>query len=279
MIFKFIDRKLQRFDFDRERVKKATYVVIIALSVLALILGIACAAIYFGIQRSTVEAGTVFSAAELTGDEDAYFSDGFDPELLNRPGTYYINVTSRGKERMTCIKVVDTRAPVVSIKNINWPLSEKLRAPRPEDFIDSVKEVDEYFGEFIEPFDEFKSFGTYEAKVRFFDKSGNKTKIFTVTLNLVSDNESPRIELISDTVGVEMMRDGEEDSYKKPDYSAMVKISDNCAGDLRIEIDDSGVDYAKKGRYPVYVVGYDMIGNISKELTIIVEIVEEITEE
>ena len=253
--------------------------VIISLSALAVILGVFCGVLYFSTDRLTVEAGTEITASYITGKEGSYFGKDFDPDCLNLPGIYYFTVITDGKTRDVCLKVVDTKAPVIMVKEIKWPQGAKQRAPMPEDFIDSVVEAGEFMGEFIEELPEFsEKIAIYKAKIRFTDSAGNKTEIFDVTLRLELDSEKPKIKVLSDTVEIKIGANLDESGFDLSVYRELVKVTDNCAGDLGLEIDDSAVDYAVPGRYTVYFTAYDMMGNKSDAVSITVDIVEELPE-
>ena len=261
---------------EQEKAKKIALSVTASLAAVALILGAACAFLFFQTDRMTIEAGEFISAEMLTGDPSAYFGDDFDPQCLNRAGVYNFTVYVDGEARSVRLEVVDTKAPQITVKRIKWAIGSKLR-PVPEDFIDTVHEADDFKGYFVEELPEFeKCMGEYRAKVRFEDASGNKTEVFDVFLDLVSDNESPKLLLNVDKLTVIV---GNAPSEEAPIYDGIATVTDNCAGDTRIEIDDSGVDYNKKGRYLVYLVAYDMIGNRSERVSVSVEIVDEIAAE
>ena len=61
---------------------------------------------------------------------------------------------------------------------------------------------------------------------------------------------------------------------EKSIYEGIAIVKDNCAGETRFEVDDSGVNYNKKGRYTAHVYGYDMIGNKSEKVALTVEVVD-----
>ncbi len=260
---------------EQERARRMALIVTASLAVIALMLGVACAYLFFETDRLTIEAGETVSVEMLVGDANAYFGDDFDPECVNRAGIYYFTVYVDGNARQVRLEVVDTKAPDIKVKRINWPIGSSRR-PIPEDFIDSVKEADDFCGYFVEELPKFeKSMGEYKAKVRFEDASGNKTEVIEVVLDLVSDNQPPKLLLNSDKLTVEV---GNVPTDKVLFYCEIVTVTDNCGGDLLIEIDDSGVDYNKEGRYSVYLVACDMIGNRSKKVDVIVEVVPEVAD-
>ncbi len=277
MIIK-ISKKIKFYvPIEQEQLLKIMKYVIISLSAAALILGIICGILYFRTGRITVEAGTNITAADITGNENSYFGDDFDADCLNRPGVYYFTVITDGKEQEVCITVVDTKAPAVTVKEIKWPQGNRGRDPKPEDFIDTVVEAGELIGEFIEPLPEFdKGSAVYRAKVRFADGAGNKTKIFDVVLRLELDSEAPKIKVLQNTVEIKVGTLSEETGMDMMSvYYDLVNVTDNCAGDLTITVDDSGVDYATSGSYTVYLTATDMVGNRSEKVSVTVEIVEE----
>lgn len=260
---------------EQEMARRIALIVTASLAVIALMLGAACAFLFFQTDRMTIEAGEFISAEMLTGDPSDYFGDDFDPECVNRAGIYYFTVYVDGIARQVRLEVVDTKAPDIKVKRINWPIGSSRR-PIPEDFIDSVNEADDFSGYFVEELPKFeKSMGEYKAKVRFEDASGNKTEVIEVVLDLVSDNQPPKLLLNSDKLTVEV---GDVPANKVLFYGEIVTVTDNCGGDLRIEIDDSDVDYNKEGRYSVYLVTCDMIGNRSKKISVIVEVVPEVVD-
>ncbi len=255
---------------EQEKAKRLALTLTASLAAVALILGALCAFLFFQTDRLTVEAGETLSAEMLTGNANAYFGDDFDPECVNRAGVYYFTVYVDGEARQVRLEVVDTKAPEITVKRINWPIGS-ARRPIPEDFIDTVNEADDFEGYFIEELPEFeKNMGEYRAKVRFEDASGNKTEVIEVFLDLVSDSEPPKLSLNADKLTVEV---GNAPSEEDPLYDGIATVTDNCAGDLRVEIDDSSVDYNKEGKYLVYLVAYDMIGNRSEKVSVSVEIV------
>ncbi len=260
---------------DQEKAKRIALSVTVSLAAMALILGVVCAFLFFQTDRLTVEAGETVSAEMLTGDADAYFGDDFDPECVNRAGVYYFTVYADGEVRKVRLEVIDTKAPEIRVKRINWPIGS-TRRPLPKDFIDTVNEADDFKGYFVEELPKFeKNMGEYRAKVRFEDASGNKTEVIEVFLDLVSDNQPPRLSLNIDKLTVEV---GNLPSEEAPLYDGIATVTDNCGGDLRIEIDDSGVDYNKEGRYSIYLVAYDMIGNRSEKISVIMEVVPKVAD-
>lgn len=244
-----------------EQVQRALLYIIAFLSAAAIVLGVICSVMYFGVRRLTVEAGQIKSAAELVGDAGAVFGDDFDPDCVNHAGTYYFDVITEKKTHKVCLRVRDTKAPKVTVKNIQCAVGGNL--PTPKDFIATIYEPDDYAGEFVTALPEIKAMGTYSAEIRFTDASGNRTQIFAVNATIVVDTEPPQITLpeqVDVPVGGELVLD--------------VMLSDNCIGELSYTVNDSEVDLTKAGRYQAYVTATDAVGNQSAPVTVTVNVTE-----
>ena len=162
---------------DREKAEYVMCRVILILSALSVVLAILCLVLNFGIKRIKIEAGDSLSAATIANYEGAVFGDGYDPDCLNHVGVYYFKVISRDKEINVRLEVVDTKPPVVTVKNVKCAIGGKY--PLAIEFIDTVVEAGNYTGEFVTPLPEaFYAPGIYTAQVRFSDEAGNKTEIF-----------------------------------------------------------------------------------------------------
>lgn len=255
-----------RIPGKREQVQRVLLYIIAFLSAAAIVLGVICSVMYFGVRRLTVEAGQIKSAAELVGDAGAVFENGFDYTCLNRPGVYYFDVIVGDKTVSIRLQVEDRSAPVIKVKNVNCAVSGSL--PQPEDFIDTILESGNYVGEFVTPLPQIKAMGTYDVKIRFTDAFGNKTEVFDVSFTVISDSEPPKVELKSEII---------TEVGEQIDYSKYISLTDNCIGELTYTVDDSDVDINKVGKYKAYVDTKDAIGNKGRsEITITVaELVEE----
>ena len=222
----------------------------VALGLAAVILACIAVPAFAKIKHVTLEAGEAFDATKISNDESAYF-EGYDPSFLNRSGVYYFKMIANGKEREVRLEVVDTKAPEVTVKNVNCAVGGPL--PSPEDFAESISDATGYVGEYVTPFGEIDKMGRYKAEIRFVDSVGNKTSVFEVEMNLISDNEGPELELSEKKVTVNI---GE-----RVDYLQYVAVSDNCIGEIKIEIDDSEVNYDEEGSYIAKITAIDLIGN------------------
>ena len=238
---------------EQETWQKALIVIIAVLSLVAVVIGAIGIPMFARIKHITIEAGTPISAQEVARDEGASFV-GFAPQWTRKPGVYYFTVASNKGEREVRLKVVDTKAPEVVIRDVKCAVGGEL--PSPEDFLESVNEADECIGEFVVAFSKIDRMGEYRAQVRYYDPSGNSTKIFDVKMSVISDNEAPKINISAETVEIFV---GET-----VDIFKLVTVTDNCVGNIEIEIDDSGVDYSAAGEYTAWAYAKDGVGNASK---------------
>ena len=164
--------------------------------------------------------------------------------------------------------MIDTKAPDVKVKDVKIALNGEL--PRPEDFIESIIEADDYHGEYVFAPDDTRKIGEYSAKIRFVDASGNKTGVFDVKFRRDTDNEKPIVEVVSP---IEIEVGG------VVDYASLVTVRDDFAGELRFEVDESELDTSKEGTYTVYVTGIDAIGNRSDKVALKISVVQRADEE
>lgn len=241
-----------------ERFLRCVIAVFVALSV---ILGVACLIFALNYRWLTIEAGEELDISRITKDESAAFGENFDPDCVNRAGTYYFEVITAKKTHNVCLRVRDTKAPAVTVKDIQCAVGGNL--PTPKDFIATVYEPDDFVGEFVTNLPEIKTMGTYSAEVRFTDASGNRTQIFAVNATIVVDTEPPKMtlpEAITVPVGGELIID--------------VLLSDNCIGELSYTLNDSEVDLTKAGRYQAYVTATDAVGNQSAPAPVTVTVTE-----
>ena len=247
--------------------KEIVIKVIIGLSALAMLLLAVCLVLELQYTRYYSEAGSQIEAEDIWG-EGARFGSDFDPDCLNHAGVHYFTVITGGGKRTVRLRVIDTKAPVVKVKDIKIALTGEN--PRPEDFIDSIVEADDFYGEYISIPSDTRKIGEYSAKVRFVDASGNKTGVFDVKFRRDTDNEGPVVEVVSP---IEVEVGG------IVDYATFVTLKDDFAGELRFEVDESGLDTSVVGDYTVYVTGIDAIGNRSDKVALKISVVQRADEE
>ncbi|MBQ8409119.1 MAG: hypothetical protein IJY39_09690 [Clostridia bacterium] len=245
---------------SRERAELFLRRVIICLVALACVLGAVCLVLALQFKWVNIEAGDGLTAAEIARDDSAVFGEDFDPDCVNHAGIYYFTVLTDERVIDVRLRVYDTESPRVTVKNVKSAVGGEL--PKPEDFIDSIYEPDDYTGEYVTALPEIEKMGNYSAQIRFTDASGNKTKIFDVEVTVTVDTEPPSIAVAKEVtvlVGDPLVLD--------------VKLTDNCTGALSYTVDDSGVDLTEEGKYQAYVVATDAIGNVSEPVSVTVRVV------
>ncbi len=242
--------------------------IIAGLSLVAAVLIAVCLYLNSQFIRVNIEAGEYIYAADLLG-EGAEFGGDFDPDSVNHAGVYYFTVKNSGREETVRLAVKDTKAPEITVKDIYFAVNRtgegEVYYPSPMDFIDTAYEPDDFTGEFLTDLPDLKRLGSYDMQVRFTDASGNKTEIFEVRMTQISDNEPPVVEaseLIVTTLGEPI------------EYSPYVTLTDNCTGELYIEVDESGLVLDEVGEYTVYIVGLDRVGNKSERVHVTVKVVD-----
>lgn len=227
------------------KMKRFRYILMLTLALCAVYFCASCAA------QKTVEAGTVLTAQGLTGDPDAVFGSDFDPDCVNHQGTYTFTVVSGGKEQKIRLKVRDTVAPV-GVVNARTYFAVGATLPDPVECFASVNEADSYTAEYIKKPEHIDSLGDYAVQVRLTDAAGNRSPVYDAVLTLIYDKEPPQIHGAQDLV----IYTGEAAAYEKN-----IRLTDNCAGKIRLTVDSSKVNNTVPGTYPVVYTATDAAGN------------------
>ncbi len=236
--------------------------IIAALTLIALGLFCACMVLDSQYKRVNIEAGEYFSAEDIFG-EGARFGADFDGDCINHAGVYYFTVMTEKGERTVRLSVKDTKAPEITVKDVCFAVGGEF--PRPEEYIDTVYEPDDFTGEYLTELPKLTSPGEHEMQIRFTDASGNKTEVFTVKMKQIYDNEPPIVDaspLIICEVGGAV------------EYKPYVTLSDNCIGELSFEVDESGLDLGVVGEYTVYITGKDGVGNKTEKIPVTVKVID-----
>ena len=218
----------------------------------------------------TLEAGSDLpSPYRLVGADGAAYVAGFDETCVNRPGKYTIPMTdAKGRKYQLKLTVRDRKAPVVTTKHVYY--AKDVSVPNALDFIGSIEEADEYTAYFEGDIPDLTQIGDYDITFRVEDASGNKTKVLHSVLTVIEDYESPVFREIPELSAYV----GEAIAYRKG-----VVVTDNCGGEVEIQVDSSGVDPNTPGDYPVRFIAIDASGNVSRGSTTIHIYENQVTEE
>ena len=235
--------------------------VIVILAAFVLVSGVVCLALSLQVTSVHVELGDRPSAADIAG-EGAGFDEDFDPSFFDSVGVYHFGVTfGNGQRKEVRLTVKDTKAPSLEIQEVCYAIGGDM--PTPKDFAVNVYEPNGFEGEFVGDLPSPKSPGKYQARVRYFDAAGNKTKIYDVTMNLIYDSVAPTLEAAEDIFIY---------AREAVAYRSAVTVSDNCVGEIELIVDDSLVNVNEVGEYEVKIVAADSVGNKSEAASVTVHV-------
>ena len=230
--------------------------ILIVLSVLVAIT-LALVIIFFCLGVTLkVEAGEDVDLCEIFNHNDVDFDVDFDKDNLNHPGTYECTILVGNKPKRAKVIVTDTKAPKIKVyENIYVPGTDYTLTP--EDLVLEGYDPDGYSGEFLTNMSySFQIGKSYTLTVQYKDPSGNKTERFDVIASFIEDNVAPTIN-IADTVTFST-----DDAVS---YKSILKVTDNCIGNVSFELDDTCVDYKTPGEYSAKITATDISGNKSEK--------------
>jgi len=116
----------------------------------------------------------------------------------------------------------------------------------------------------------FAQTGTYRLKIDLLDVNDKRIDCVEVDFALVIDREPPVMQGVGDlSVCI-----GDGISYR-----GGVTVSDNCFGEVRLEIDSSAVDPTAEGIYPVTYTATDAVGNFVEKSVFVYVYRESVNEE
>ncbi len=200
-------------------------------------------------------------AAEYTGG-------GLQFVRFDKVGVYPVFLEADGYPCEVKLEIVDTTAPVITVKEAEGYLNHSFEA---EQFIDTSKDETQLTYSYkIEP--DWTLEGVQDVIVVATDSAGNKTEAMAV-MNLMPDTEAP---VIMGTGNISVCI-GETVSYRTG-----VSAYDACDGEVKVEIDNSAVDLTTLGTYHVIYTATDAAGNVATsdiKLTVMPERNEDISME
>ena len=217
----------------------------------------------------TLEAGNDLpSPYRLVGADGAAYVAGFDETCVNRPGTYEIPMTdAEGKKYNLKLTVRDRKAPVVTTRHVYY--AKGVDVPDALDFINTIKEADEYEAYFECELPDMNRIGDYDVVFRVEDASGNRTKQLHSILTVIEDTEAPTFVTVPELSAFV----GEAIAYRKG-----LVVTDNCSGEVDVQVDSSAVNPALPGDYTVRFTATDASGNTAWASTTIHIYENQITE-
>lgn len=199
----------------------------------------------------TLEAGDELpSAAVISGYPDAKYDFGNGDGDFSVPGEYTIYIVRKSKRITVKLTVEDTSAPRGDLISLN--VSKDGPLPAAKDFFTEIRDASDVTARFINNF-QLSELGQHEIQIELSDPYGNSKKYKTFA-NVIVDTEAPVISAPQAIVGYL----GEAVAYRKD-----VKVTDNCFGEVTLDVDSSKVDTSKVGSYTVKYTATDKAGNSS----------------
>lgn len=167
------------------------------------------------------------------------------------PGTHHYRVKVCFLTENVTLKAKDTKAPKLKTKAVTLNYGQKAKA---KDFVEKVTDGDPKVKVSFASKPDYEVNGDQEVTISAKDSSGNATKEKAM-LTIIHDTEPPKIsgQNISTTIGKAI-------SYKKY-FSA----TDDHDGDVKVDVDSSGVNINQAGDYTVTVTATDAAGNTASE--------------
>ena len=163
---------------------------------------------------------------------------------------------------VSCIK--QPEGVEASFRDLTWAVGTPL--PKAEDFAVSLPEGATV--RFAENYT-YPSLGEYQLKLIVTDAQGRESE-YSVRFSLVQDTQAPIVSGAKDLSVI--IGDGVS-------YRAGVEVTDNCDGQVKLEIDSSAEQLGTEGSYPVIYKATDAAGNVTTVKITVWVYRERVTEE
>ena len=206
-------------------------------------------------RKVTVEAGTELDVKDFLKREKVKgsFVTDISKVSLDHVGEREIILKVRGKERKSRLIVEDTKAPKAESASVVINVNEKLEA---KDLVKNIQDATDVKCSFKEKPDLSKA-DKITAGITLTDEGGNTKEVIS-NIEVVLDREPPVMEGIAPLTGYI----GEPISYK-----STLTVTDNCMGDIDVQVDSSKVDTNTEGTYDVIYTAVDRAGNKAEAST------------
>ncbi|MBQ7384298.1 MAG: transglutaminase domain-containing protein [Clostridia bacterium] len=254
-----------------KNIKKTTRAAIITACVLAALMIALTVVIIIDIVgltiKYTLEAGEELpSAMALSGRSDARYEFGdYDGEFTT-PGEYEFYIVSGSRRYKVELTVEDTTPPRAELLQLY--VNKDGPFPSAIDFFKDVTDASEVTARFkngVNP----SELGDYVVQIELCDAYDNKRN-YETKMTLIVDTVPPVISAPSAITGYL----GEAVAYRKD-----IVVTDNCFGEIKLDVDTSKVNPDKAGSYKVKYTATDAAGNFSTlELTLTI-VAEKVTYE
>ncbi|MBO5416298.1 MAG: transglutaminase domain-containing protein [Clostridia bacterium] len=249
-----------------KNIKKVTLALKITVCVLAALMIFLAVALIIDIVgltiEHTLEAGDKLpSAVSLSGKSNARYEFGDYDGEFTVPGEYEFYIISGSRRFKVKLTVEDTTAPRAELLQLY--VNKGGPYPSAIDFFKNVTDASEVTARFkngVNP----SELGEYDIELELSDAYGNKRNYKTKMI-LITDTVPPVISGPSAITGYL----GEAVAYRKD-----IVVTDNCFGEVKLDVDTSKVNPDKAGTYKVIYTATDAAGNASTfelNLTIVAE--------
>lgn len=252
-----------------KNIKKMTLAVKITVCVLAALMLALTVALILDIVgmtiKHTLEAGdTLPSAMSLSGRSDAKYEFGDYDGEFTVPGEYEFYIVSGRRRFKVELTVEDTVPPKAQLLHLY--VNKNGPFPSAMDFFSDVTDASEVTARFkngVNP----SELGDYSIQLELADAYGNKRNYETL-MTLIVDTVPP---VISGPTAITAYL-GEAIAYRKD-----ITVTDNCFGEVRLDVDSSSVTPDKAGSYRVKYTATDAAGNVSTLDVVLTIVAERVT--
>ena len=254
-----------------KNIKKMTFITKITVCVIAVLMVALVIALIIDVigmnMKITLEAGDELpSAARLSGKSGAEYDSSIETIDFNEPGEYEIYINAGRRRIKVKVTVEDTTPPRAELLELY--VNQNGPFPAAIDFFKDVKDASEVTAKFknaVNP----KDLGEYEIEIELSDEHGNKRN-YKTKMTLIVDTEAPTISAPNAITGYV----GEGIAYIKA-----VEVTDNCFGEVDVQVDSSGVDINKVGSYTVKYTATDKAGHSSTAFVTVNILAERVSED
>ena len=237
-----------------KRIKEVKFIMLASVVLIALTVAIIIIMNSLG-ATVKVEAGEV-DLYEIFNTDYIELDRNFNKDNFNHPGKYETTVFINNKTKKVKFVVTDTKAPEIEVFDKVYVSSTK-NLPTPEQLVKEGYDADGYSGKFLTNMDfGFQMGKTYSVSVKYSDPTGNTTDTFDVKVSFIEDKVAPSIKIPNDIVFAT------DDAVS---YKSKIILTDNCVGDITLEVDDKNVNYKVPGDYTAKITATDIAGNVSSK--------------
>lgn len=186
-----------------------------------------------------------YDLAEFTGKYKA-------GKTLDKVEEFKVGIKVLNIKKTCTVSVKDTIPPEITPKDVTVFEGDSVRET---DFVEKAEDNTKITYSFVTTPD-VNTIGDYDIKIKAFDEGENVTEFKAKLIVKRRDTTPPVIDGVKDLI----VNLGQGISYKKG-----VTVTDDSGEDIKLEIDNSGVDTKKAGTYTVKYSATDSAGNTTEK--------------